>query len=87
MPTDIHHQADQTSSAPRLNATRALQGRFGRHIFWILIVSTVLAALALFGAWSFRARDLAAVDVNTGATTPAEAQSGTTPQKPARQMP
>jgi hypothetical protein len=86
MPADIHH-AEQTSSGPRLNATRARQGRFGRHIFWILIVSTVLAALALFGAWSFRAGDLAAVQDNTGATTPAEAQAGDTTQRPARQTP
>ena len=86
MPTDIH-DADPTSTGPRGSATRARQGRFGRHIFWVLIVSTVLAALALFGAWSFRAQDLAAVDVNTGATTPAEARSATTQQRPARQTP
>jgi hypothetical protein len=87
MPADIHHNADPASHSPRLNATRARQGRFGRHIFWILIVSTVLAALALFGAWSFRAADLAAVQDNTGATTPAEAQAGDTAQRPARQAP
>ncbi len=87
MPTDIHNTTDHAPSAPRVNATRARQGRFGRHIFWILIVSTVLAALALFGAWSFRAGDLAAVDDNTGANTPAEARSGTTQQQPARQTP
>lgn len=87
MPTDIHHQAEPTSPGPRVNATRARQGRFGRHVFWILIVSTVLAAMALFGAWSFRAKDLAAVEANRGATTAAEAQSGTTPQQPARQTP
>jgi hypothetical protein len=87
MPTDIHNSADQAPPTSPINATRARQGRFGRHIFWILIVSTVLAALALFGAWSFRAGDLAAVDDNTGASTPAEARSGTTPQKPARQTP
>jgi hypothetical protein len=41
-----------------LNATRARQGRFGVHMFWVLAVSTALAALALFGAWSWRADDL-----------------------------
>lgn len=87
MPTDIHHTDDQTSAGPRVSATRARQGRFGRHIFWLLIISTVLAAVALFGAWSFRAKDLAAVDVNTGASTPAEAQSGNTTPQPARQTP
>lgn len=86
MPADIDHHA-ASGSQPRVNATRARQGRWGRHVFWILVISTVLAALALFGAWSFRARDLAAVEVNNGAKTPAEAQAHDTPQRPARQTP
>lgn len=80
MPAEIH-----TDHAPRLNATRARQGRWGQHIFWILVVSTILAAIALFGAWSFRANDLAAVEVNNGAKTPAEASRYSTEQTPARQ--
>jgi len=87
MPADIHHHAAPNDPAPRLNATRARQGRWGRHVFWVLIVSTVLAALALFGAWTYRANDLAAVEVNNGAKTPAEAQRYDTPQTPARQTP
>ena len=90
MPADIHHQSPhqgQADSGQRLNATRARQGRWGRHVFWVLVVSTVLAALALFGAWSYRANDLAAVEVNNGAKTPAEAQRYDTPQAPARQTP
>jgi hypothetical protein len=87
MPADIHHQAAPSEPAPRLNATRARQGRYGRHVFWVLVVSTVLAAIALFGAWSFRAHDLAAVEVNNGAKTPAEAQRYDTQQTPARQTP
>lgn len=86
MPADIHHAAPD-APGPRLNATRARQGRWGRHVFWVLVISTVLAAMALFGAWSFRARDLAAVEVNNGAKTPAEAQRYDTPQRPARQTP
>lgn len=86
MPADIHHQAP-TSNGPRLNATRARQGRWGRHVFWVLVVSTVLAALALFGAWTWRAPDLASVEVNNGAKTPAEAQRYDTPQTPAKQTP
>ena len=84
MPADIHHD---TSHSPRLNATRARQGRWGKHVFWVLIVSTVLAAIALFGAWTYRANDLAAVEVNNGAKTPAEAQRYDTQQTPARQTP
>jgi hypothetical protein len=56
-------------------------------VFWVLVVSTVLAAMALFGAWSFRAHDLATVEVNNGAKTPAEAQRYDTQQTPARQTP
>ena len=86
MPADIHHPAP-SANAPRLNATRARQGRWGRHVFWVLVVSTVLAALALFGAWSFRAHDLAAVEVNNGAKTTAEAQRYDTQQTPVKQTP
>jgi len=86
MPADIHHAAPSTNG-PRLNATRARQGRWGRHVFWVLVISTVLAALALFGAWTFRARDLAAVEVNNGAKTTAEAQRYDTQQQPVRQTP
>lgn len=79
MPVDTH------PDAPRINATRARQGRRGQHIFWILIVSTVLAAVALFAAWGFQSDDLAAVEHNNGAKTPAEASRYTTEQSPARQ--
>lgn len=87
MPADIHHHAAPNDPAPRLDATRARQGRLGKQVFWVLIVSTVLAAMALFGAWSYRADDLAAVEVNNGAQTPAEAQQYDTQPSPARQTP
>jgi hypothetical protein len=54
-------------SRTTLNATRARQGRYGRHVLWLLLVSTALAALALFAAWTWRSDDLAATDVNAGA--------------------
>lgn len=47
---------------PVLGATRARQGRFGRHIFWVLVFGTLLAALALFAAWTWRSGDLEAGD-------------------------
>jgi len=50
------------SSHPVLGATRARQGRYGRHVFWVLLVSTILAALALFGAWTWRSGDLASTE-------------------------
>jgi hypothetical protein len=47
------------SSRPTLGATRARQGRFGRDVFWVLLISTSLAALGMFAAWFWRADDLA----------------------------
>ena len=81
MPADLEHHG------PILNATRARQGRRGKHIFWVLIVSTVLAAVALFGAWSMRAGDLAGVEHNNGAKTTQEAERYSTPQTPVKQTP
>ncbi|PXA85285.1 hypothetical protein DMC25_08145 [Caulobacter sp. D4A] len=82
MATDIN-----TEHSPTLKATRARQGRWGRHIFWVLVISTVLAAIALFGAWGMRSGDLASVQHNTGADTPAEAAQGTTVQTAPKQTP
>ncbi len=47
---------------PALNATRARQGRWGRHVFWVLVFGTLLAALGLFAAWAWRAPDIAATE-------------------------
>ena len=49
-------------SRPALSATRARQGRFGRHMIWVLLFGTLLAALGLFAAWTWRAPELAATD-------------------------
>ena len=46
-----------TDDAPVVNATRARQGRWGRHIFWVLVFGTVLAALGMFAAWTWKASD------------------------------
>ncbi|MDZ4376105.1 MAG: hypothetical protein U1C74_32390 [Phenylobacterium sp.] len=51
-------QSHETDHAV-LNATRARQGRWGRPVFWVLVVGTLLAALGLFAAWTWRAPDLA----------------------------
>ena len=81
MPADLEHHG------PVLNATRARQGRYGKHVFWVLIVSTVLAAVALFGAWSMRSGDLAGVEHNNGAKTTQEAERYSTEQAPVKQTP
>ncbi|WP_340645031.1 hypothetical protein [Phenylobacterium sp.] len=65
-----------SSTHPVLTATRARQGRFGRHVFWVLLVSTALAAMALFGAWTWQADNLASTEVDN-ARQPADAQAFT----------
>jgi hypothetical protein len=47
-------------SRQTLGATRARQGRFGRHMLWVLLFGTLLASIGLFAAWTWRAPDLAA---------------------------
>ena len=47
---------------PNLNATRARQGRWGRQVFWVLVFGTLLAALGMFAAWTWRAPDLASTE-------------------------
>ena len=56
-------------------ATPARQGRYGRHVFWVLVVSTALAAIGLFLAWGWKAPSLSrpgsqnAVSPSTAGTT------------------
>ena len=63
----IEHHVD-------LDATPARQGMRGVHIMWVLVISFMLAAAALFGSWALRSQDLANVQPNNKAS-PAEAQS------------
>ncbi|MDB5432642.1 MAG: hypothetical protein JWP35_3758 [Caulobacter sp.] len=66
VPSDHEH-------APKIAATPARQGLRGRHVLIILVVSTVLAALALFGAWGLHWGDLEHAQ-NASAPTSAEAK-------------
>jgi hypothetical protein len=59
--------AAEPEHGPVLHATEARQGRRGRHVLWILVVSLVLVVAALFGTWWARSGDLAATNVNNGA--------------------
>jgi hypothetical protein len=47
---------------PVLAATPARQGRYGRHMFWVLVIGTLLAAIGLFLAWTWKAPSLARDD-------------------------
>lgn len=44
-----------TSGHATLAATPARQGRFGKHMFWVLVFGTLLAAIGLFAAWTWKA--------------------------------
>ena len=44
------------SGHPVLNATRARQGRWGKHVFWVLVFGTLLAGLGMFLAWTWQAQ-------------------------------
>ena len=57
-----------------LDATPARQGMRGVHILWVLIISFILAAAALFGSWAWKSGDLQSVDHNVRAQ-PSEAKS------------
>jgi hypothetical protein len=63
--------APDTTSHPEVNATPARQGRWGRPVFWVLLISTVLAALALFAAWMWRADDLSTAQGGSDRDSPA----------------
>jgi len=61
-----------------IEATDVRQGRWGRHVFWMLVASTFLAIVALFGSWAFRAGDLADAQA-TSTPTAAEVQAAGDP--------
>ena len=45
--------------APQISETRARQGRFGWPVLWMLVISTVLAMIALLAVWAFQWSGLA----------------------------
>ena len=51
---------------PVLNATRARQGRLGRPMVWVLVISTMLAAIGLVLAWTWKAPSLSSANSDNG---------------------
>jgi hypothetical protein len=51
------------SNSPHIDkqATDARQGRRGRHAFWILAISTILAGSAVFAVWMYHSPGLHSV--------------------------
>lgn len=74
----------ETEHAPDLDATDARQGRWGRHMLWVLLAGLLLVVIALFGTWASRSGDLAAVDSKSRAVAE-EGPQATSELLPARQ--
>jgi hypothetical protein len=66
--------APDTEHVSDLNVTRARQGRRGVHMFWVLVISTLLAGAVMGVIWLAQSRDLARVH-GQGAADPASAMS------------
>ena len=66
-------------SRQTLGATRARQGRFGRHMIWVLLFGTLLAVIGLFAAWTWKAPSLE----NTAAVNDRRAENSQTFSAPA----
>ncbi len=64
------HAATRHSDAEhsaRLEATQARQGSWDRDVLLVLAVSTLLAAIVLFGLWALNAPDFAAAEAQQAA--------------------
>jgi hypothetical protein len=68
------------SHGPVLNATRARQGRIGRHMVWVLIFGTLLAGIGLFVAWTWKAPSLASANSDNGRPSAAGAPAFNAPE-------
>jgi len=64
----------------RVSATRVRQGRWGRHVLWVLIASVLASALAVTAIWLWLAGDLAGSQHTSTPTAREAAGFHTTPQ-------
>jgi len=69
----------RSSARPAIGATRARQGRMGRHVMWVLVVSLALVVLGFFAAYSWKSDDLASTEPNN-AREQADAQAFNAPE-------
>lgn len=51
----------RSTSRPTVGVTRARQGRLGRNVLWVLLISMLLIVLGFFATWTWKAGDFAAV--------------------------
>jgi len=71
--------SNRSSARPALSATRARQGRLGKHVMWVLVVGLALTILGFFAAYSWRSDDLASTEPNN-ATQQMDAQAFDAPE-------
>lgn len=72
---DTSRPQDGSDHHPVVPATRARQGRLGRPIFWVLVISTLLAAIALAIAWGWKAPGLSRPGSQGQVTSPSAAST------------
>jgi hypothetical protein len=77
-------QPTPADHGPVLEVTEARQAFRGRHALLILVVSTALVVLALFGVWFTKSGDLAKLDAN-GPNSVAPAPAFDAPDPAAKQ--
>ncbi|MFL5297452.1 MAG: hypothetical protein ACJ798_13810 [Phenylobacterium sp.] len=54
------------TARPVLGETRARQGRYGRHMVWVLLGGLFLVIAAFAALWAYRAGDFASANSNNG---------------------
>ncbi|HEY8615748.1 hypothetical protein [Phenylobacterium sp.] len=64
---------------PAVGATRARQGRLGRHVLWVLVFGIALVVLGFFAAFTWKSGDLASTEPNN-AREAADAQAFNAPE-------
>jgi hypothetical protein len=67
------------SQRPAVGATRARQGRLGRHVLWVLVFGLALVILGFFAAFTWKSGDLASTEPNN-AREAADARAFTAPE-------
>ena len=56
----------RSTDPPVMGATRARQGRSGRHMLWVLVFGLGLVILGFAAAYLWKAGDLRSANVNNG---------------------
>jgi len=83
--THISDRDPDTEGHAELPATDARQGRWGRHMLWVLLAGLVLVIIALFGSWATRAPDFESVDYKSRAVAEEGHATADAPLLPAKQ--